>query len=64
MFDHLDLQSTRERLLVGLADQALSAMALPGRLMRARPLPKQAESIDRLHKASDNGLYHYNRRGI
>jgi ADP-heptose:LPS heptosyltransferase len=37
MFDDLDIQNTRERLLVGLADRALGVAALPGRLMPARP---------------------------
>src|SRR5262245_41267344 len=37
MFDHLEIQNTRERLLVGLADAALGVAALPGRLRRARP---------------------------
>jgi lipopolysaccharide heptosyltransferase II len=36
MFDHLEIQNTRERLLVGLADAALGVAALPGRLRRVR----------------------------
>jgi lipopolysaccharide heptosyltransferase II len=54
MFDHLDLQNPRERLLVGLADAALGVAALPGRFVRARPRPHpQRVLLLRLERIGD-----------
>ena len=54
MFDDLDIQNTRERLLVGLADTALGVAALPGRLMRGHaPATPRRVLLLRLERIGD-----------
>jgi ADP-heptose:LPS heptosyltransferase len=54
MFDHLDIYTPRERWTVGLADAGLTALTLPGRLLRRRKArPAKRILLLRLERIGD-----------